>query len=232
MNVIFDFPNLFNISMKLREIEYLKPKAGLFYKNKSAIYSAYGDKIGIDLSSIYNYSLLLDVTIREKFISNGMYALITTDFLDALAYVLKDKHVLEIMSGRGYLSRGLADRNITIHTVDDMSWRDQLGWPNKSYIKTEKLDAIKSVAKYGKYVDVIIMSWCPYQSTIDNEVLEMMREVNPNCTLLVISEGSGGCIGSDLFHSNANTVFPEVSIFLNKYFESWDGIHDRVIMVK
>lgn len=241
------------------KIKTLKPETGgLFFKNKEVIIEAFikeikkqfikdiefenGRKLNLKeknkceriVDKIYNNGYekqFLESFARNLFVSKGMYALITADFLDALASVLEGERVLEIMSGRGYLSKGLKDRGVLIKASDDRSWHNKLNW-ERCYIETENLDAIKSVEKYGREADVIIMSWCPYQSTMDYSVLEMMRKVNPNCILLVIGEGYGGCTGSDIFHQNMKQVYNNVSDRLNDVFEQWSGVNDRVYIVK
>ena len=58
-----------------------------------------------------------------------------------------------------------------------------------------------------------------------------MRVVNPNCKLIVIGEGNGGCTGSDKYHQHKKKIDLSLTARLNRNFESWDCINDKIEIV-
>lgn len=172
---------------------------------------------------------------REKWMAEGMYAFVSEKWVTPLAEWIGNRKVLEVMAGRGWLAKALSDKGIDVRATDDLSWyKDKNGndkW-DTPLVPLENLDAVKAVQKYGSTVDIIIMSWPPYESIDAYNVLMTMRKVNSDCLMLYIGEGSGGCTAEDKFHETLTPVSDPEFQKVEDNFERWWGIHDHPYLVK
>ena len=170
---------------------------------------------------------------RSKFIKNLGFTLLSLNWVVPLSKWIGKRKCLEIMAGNGALSYCLQQQGINIFATDDFSWGPDNHWnKNKNYwTKIENIDATKAIEKYGKDIDIIIMSW-PYMDDTAYNVLKTMRKINKNCVMIYIGENSGGCTADDEFFNNI--VELENHNFYNavSQFDSWIGIHDNLYLVK
>lgn len=165
---------------------------------------------------------------REKVISKIGFALITKEFIKSLSDYIGDNKCLEIMAGKGAISKGLKDNGIDVIATDNYSWNERLDIANDSWTDIENIDCLDAIKKYGKNVSYVICSWIPYNSSIGYEALKLMNEINPDCKMIVIGEGKGGCTADDLFFEHLE--YMDDYDFSN--FKRWFGIHDYVDVVK
>ena len=157
------------------------------------------------------------------------YAIITKKFTRGLAKYIGDKKCLEIMAGQGCLSKSLQDEGVDIIVTDNYSWNGSFNM-NDTWIDVEDMDCLEAIRKYGKEVSYILCSWIPYKSQIGYEALKLMNEINPECKMIVLGEGLGGCTADDLFFQHLERV-DEDEEFLN-HFRKWGGIYDYASIVK
>lgn len=136
----------------------------------------------------------------------GMYALVTNDWVKELAKFLEDKKVLEVMCGRGWLSKALKDNGIEIISTD--AYKSHLNWTTElePLVDIENLTAVKSVKKYHEDVDYIIMSWAPYDKPVAYNVIQKLKELNSNAKVIFIGEGAGGCTADFDFYDSIDVV--------------------------
>lgn len=142
---------------------------------------------------IYNF--------RDWCVSNeGIgFALITGEFCDNLAKFIGTRKVLEVMSGKGVLAKGLHDRGVHIKCTDNYSW---WGQNLNQWIEVEQLDGVEAVKKYGKDYDILLMSWAPYKKPDAYNILMEMRKQNPNMIMIYIGESkNGNCADNDFFNA-------------------------------
>jgi len=172
-------------------------------------------------------------SLRDKFIKQMGFSLMSLDWIIPLSKWIGSRKCLEVMSGTGSLSFALQQQGINIMATDDFSWTGEDNWnQSKNYwTNIEGIDAIEAVKKYGKDVNVIIMSW-PYMDDIAHKVLQEMREVNSFCTMIFIGEGYGGCTASDEFFDNIVEIEDESFNDAVKEYKQWWGIHDYPQLVK
>lgn len=183
-----------------------------------------------DLNIENNY----DSCLRSIIIKLQGFALIDKTWTKKLSDFIGNKKCLEIMSGCGSLSKALKDNGINIISTDDFSWdgNSESNW-NKYrnyWTDIENIDCIKAIEKYGKYVDYIIMSWA-YMDDMAYKSLLKMREINPNCKMIVIGEDKYGCTADDDFFDNINIIDDRKIDEINKLYTSWDGIYDYISLV-
>lgn len=200
-------------------IDYVKEQI-----NNKQIPSSYPD-------SLFNNIYKLDN--RGKFIKQIGFSLVALDWIIPLFKWIGNRKCLEVMSGTGALSFALKQQGTDIMATDDFSWTGQNNWnQSKNYwTDIENIDAIEAVKKYGKDVNIIIMSW-PYMDDIAYKVLLKMREVNPFCIMIFIGEGYGGCTASDEFFDSIAEVEDETFNDAVKEYKQWWGIHDYPQLVK
>lgn len=181
-----------------------------------------------DISEIFLESFS-STMFRRYALEHMGFSLLTKKFIKGLAKFIDDKKCLEIMSGHGCLSKSLQDEGIDIIATDNYSWNSRLNMSDK-WTNVEQIDCLEAIRKYGKNVSYILCSWIPYESTIGYEALKLMNEINPDCKMIVIGEGYGGCTADDLFFENIEEIDIKDD-FIND-FRSWQGINDYVSMVK
>lgn len=172
---------------------------------------------------------------RNKIIKHMGFALLSWDWLDYIVEFLKDKRCLEVMAGSGSLTYALKQKGVNIIATDNFSWdgMSDCNWnSDKEYwTDIENIDAIEAVEKYGEATDVIIMSWA-YMDDTAYRVLQKMREVNPDCIMIFIGESEGGCTADISFYEAIYTVDDDLIDKANQNFKSWEGIYDRIWLVK
>jgi 16S rRNA G966 N2-methylase RsmD len=178
--------------------------------------------------------ILRPFKLREEWTEKGMWAFVSWRWVNPLAAWIGNRKCLEVMSGCGWLSLALMSRGVDIKATDDMSWHGHEirkgKW--KQVVETEKLDAIDAVKKYAKEVDLIVMSWPPYDENIGYKVLREMNRQNKNARMIYIGEGWGGCTADDEFFQHFEEIEDEGFNEAANKFQAWEGIHDRLILGK
>ena len=161
-------------------------------------------------------SLIIDW--REECTKRGMWALVYRGFARELAAWIGDRTVLEVMAGRGWLARALAEEGVSIIATDDNSWDDRhsKSGPVFPVVKEDALQAIVDVD-----ADILIMSWPPYGDEVAAEALATWGEGRP---VVYIGEERGGCNAPDSFwqHWREDQGAPKIPL------AQWDGLHDVV----
>lgn len=214
----------FNQEMKIIKSQLLTKIIPAIYPKEVAAFSAYGSNVYIS---------------RYEVIGISSFALISRAWLKPLSEYIGSGKCLEIMAGRGILSKGLNDFGIDIICTDNFSWkwhrsdREEKNTlePNQLWYDVENIDCIDAIEKYGRAIDYLICCW-PYMDDGAYNSLVKMREINPHCKLIYIGEGEGGCTADDSFFETA--VFVEnddkFKLAANK-FQCWWGVHDQLHLV-
>jgi hypothetical protein len=122
----------------------------------------------------------------------GMYGAVDKVWSRKLAAHLRGKRVLEVMSGAGWLAKGLAQEGIFMIATDNYDKEfDQQG----TVFAVEHLDAINAVTRYRQTADVLLVSWPPYQ---DEEICRVCKAWGEK-PIIYIGEWEGGCTACDEF---------------------------------
>lgn len=177
----------------------------------------------------YSSSILGSMMLRHSIIPLQGYAIVSKDWVKPFSKWIGKRKCLEIMAGKGALSCALRNEGKTVISTDNYGWQ-QFDF-SKLWTKVEKLDAIAAIEKYGKDVDIIIMSWC-YMDDLGYKCLMKMREVNPKAVMVYIGESMGGCTGSDELYEEMEIIPSKKIDDINKVFPSWYGIYDRLYLIK
>ena len=174
--------------------------------------------------------------LRYQYIKQAGWAIITKQFLDKLSTFLKDNNfkALEIMAGKGVISKGLADRGCDIKAVDNFDWCDHINSGDGRWFNdVECITAEEAVYLYND-VDVIIASWMPMYYNY-RKLIRNIRKHNPNVLILEIGESQGGgCTSDDTWFDRVEPAveFTKLESELTNLLPSWYGIHDKVHLLK
>lgn len=182
-----------------------------------------------EIPECYKNEILLTMGLRFRVIPLQGYPLVSKDWIKPLAEWIGDRKCLEIMAGKGTLSYALQSEGKSVIATDGYNW-SQFDF-NSLWTDVEKIDALEAIEKYGKNVDIIIMSWC-YMDELGYQSLLKMREVNPNAIMLYIGEPHGGCTGSDSLYENMIKIDDKDIDKINDIYPTWRGIHDRLFLIK
>lgn len=120
----------------------------------------------------------------------GYYARATKSFAESVAHIGLGT-VLDPFAGSGYMVKAFREAGIPTIATDDYSW----GFQGPA----EKLDALAAVRKYADQIDTVLISWVPPGDSVDFEIYKLLQAEYPHINIMVISEGIGGCTGSDAF---------------------------------
>ena len=132
---------------------------------------------------------------RDECIRYGMYAIVERTWTDILANWIGGRKCLEIMAGCGWLSKALSLCKTDVIATDDLSWRESKYKEANNVFPIEKIDAIDAVTKYYNQVEVLLVSWPPYE----DETITNVAKLWQGRPLIYIGEGDGGCNAPDSF---------------------------------
>lgn len=162
--------------------------------------------------------------LRHKNISVRGFPIITRELLDDLIDVLKDKTVIDIGCGAGYLSYHLKDNGINIRAIDKDIEDNEYDFKKNCF--TDSIEKVNYLRLDSYNYDVFIISWPNYQETD----IELLLDLIPKDSLIIYQgENYGGCCGTDEFFEKLDEKFiecDEINRMLNKYHLQFEGIHD------
>lgn len=130
-------------------------------------------------------------TARDVFCQEASWALITVQYADKLAEVMRGKRVLEVGAGRGVLAAMMKARGIDWTATDACPPKVKHSWQPPPPRKLAAMDAVLSIP-----FDVLVWSWWPYCDSTDYDLALLMN----GRPIWIIGEGSHGCTGSGQFH--------------------------------
>ena len=171
------------------------------------------------------YGFQKEFLLKEAYNSAGMYTFVSLRWIVPFAKWIGNRKVMEVMAGRGFLSKALREQGITVHASDNFSW------PVRTWSETVtdviEMDALEAVEKHGMEHDILIMGW-PYMDDTAYRIIKHLYEVNPKALVVYIGEPSGGCTADELFFDHFEMIEDEDFDRAAIYYQSWEYIHDRL----
>ena len=179
---------------------------------------------------------------KFDFINLSSFVLAAKRWVKPLSDFIGNKKCLEIMAGKGVLSKCLSDFGTDIIATDDYSWKWHRNQQQRSgqvlkqdelWYDVENLDCLKSIEKYGSDAGFIICCHPPFGDESLYKSLIKMREINIQCRLIYVGEGRGGCHAEDKFFNEA--VYIKDDIIFNyaaNLYQSWSSLNDNVNLIK
>ena len=179
---------------------------------------------------------------RFDFINISSFALISKKWVAPLADYIGTKKCLEIMAGKGVLSKALHDCGVDIKATDNYTWKWHRSEQNKGgqtlnrdelWFDVEDIDCIEAITKYGGNTGFIICCWPPYKSDALYHALLKMRIVNLKCKLIYIGEEKGGCNAESRFFNEAVYVNNDDRFnLISRLHQSWAVFNDKIFLIK
>ena len=162
-----------------------------------------------------------DYERRRKHTKNTGWHITTVETAEVLAEYLRDKKVLEVASGTGYLAAHMRQMGVKDYTAVDLYinyW--EVSTPNYGSIVGDAFDHLNTD------YDVVVMAWPPYASRFGADVV---KQLYGKQTLILQGEPWGGCTGDDKMFQLLDDHFEydeELSDRLNDKHSQFDGFHD------
>ncbi len=163
--------------------------------------------------------------LRKDYIEKFGFFLVSEDFLSVTTNFLKNKKVLEVGAGSGFLSHCFQKNGIDITPIDLKVNNNSYGFEQK-YTNIFEEEASKHL-RNNNY-DVVIMSWPNYKTNFAYNVLSNMSKGQ---NLIYIGEDYGGCTANDQFFEllkDKCEIQIEITEDIQENSYSWPCIHDKV----
>lgn len=142
-------------------------------------------KLKFDFMKSFSFGI-----IRETYLAKYSHAIITNELVDSMVAICKDKKVVELGSGSGYLSHLLELKGVDITTVDTADW-----YTDRVVRKPDIVGSYREM-DFTEY-DVVILAWPNYQS---NAAAQVVKGLNEKQIFIYCGEGQGGCCADDDLH--------------------------------
>lgn len=161
--------------------------------------------------------------IRQEIVAKSSWFLATEEQISYLANVLRDKNVIEIAAGTGYLATALRSSGVRRYRAIDSR---QSHYTKRSinygveYLAFEELSPLE-LHTY----DAVLLTWPPYADPLATNVVKAMREGQ---LLYLQGESRYGCTGDDELFDTLSTQFDEIKTELEDLeHPQWNGIRDQ-----
>lgn len=211
------------------------------------------DEIPIKPTSVFDpgynlHNFIRGFRLRDYYINEGMYAFVSWKWVKPFVKWIGNRKCLEVMAGRGILAYALRQMGVNLITTDDLSWAEKansrkkeepegemlVGVNHSKWIhpvtEVEKLDAVEAVRRYGKEIDIMIMSWPPYMDNTAFQVIFELNKINPQALVVFIGE-NGGCTADRIFSLHFDIINDDVDFNeAARAYEQWDNIHDGLYL--
>lgn len=167
----------------------------------------------------------LDVTTdtlidRQEYIRNYGYVKLCNKLVDEIA---KYSPILEVCAGTGHVAEAVTRRHPEVDYVATDSGKWKLGVATR-YFPVVKQGAAAAINAYPERN--VFMSWPPYNEPV---AANAVKNIKPGRYLLLVSEGRGGCVGSDELFDRLDAEFEPISCI---NIDQWDGLHDYLSIYK
>lgn len=168
--------------------------------------------------------------------AHGMFAFVSWKWVNPLIEWIGNRKVLEVMAGAGWLAKALREKNVDIKATDTKGWQiswalsdNKPRWPIHS--KIERLGANQAIRKYGRWCDIMIMSW-PYMDDSAYYAIKSLYKINSKAIVLYIGEPQSGCTASDKFFNHFDLIEDRSFHKVQNNYERFFGLNDFPILGK
>jgi len=178
---------------------------------------------------------------KFDFINISSFIPVSKRWVKPLSEFIGEKKCLEIMAGKGVLSKCLNDYGVDIIATDDYTWKWHRTQQNKDgeklnrqelWYDVEELDCMESVDKYGSNTSFIICCCPPFGNDCLYYVLLKMRKINPQCMMIYIGEGKGGCHAEINFFTEAKYIKDNKDFnYIANLYQSWPLVDENINLI-
>jgi hypothetical protein len=162
---------------------------------------------------------------RYKYIADYGFSILSEKLINELSSQLRNKKVIEVGAGSGFISKCLQDNGINVTPVDSTPIEKNQYKFKKSFTEITIADGPDFIQTHP--CDSVIMSWPNYESSFASDILNNMKLGQQ---LYYCGEWHGGCTGDDRF-SELLDAKAQLNIELTEKMQNsslnWAGIHDQ-----
>lgn len=151
---------------------------------------------------------------RDRYIREIGFAVPCAEAIEA---ILGHGPLIEVGAGTGFWSALLASKGADVLACDLPS-PDSYAFAVGTYFPVEKCHGAEFVRRYPDRT--VLMVWPDFKGEWSAEVARAMR---PGQTIILVSEGHGGCVGCDDLFDQLEAEFDDVD---DVALPVWPGIHD------
>jgi SAM-dependent methyltransferase len=167
-----------------------------------------------------------DYHLRDTYISNVGFSILTEELVDCMAFQLDGFAVLDVGCGSGYITQALLKRGIFVKGVDN---RVTQYLSHKEGFKPccEAVEAKNALDINLSNYKAVIMSWPDYD---EGFAADIARSMYKGQLLYYCGEWRGGCTANDEFFEILAKDFlncSSMSTQLNRHHLRFNGIHDE-----
>lgn len=163
---------------------------------------------------------------RDQYVRRASWCILTQDVAEVLADFIKDRTVVELLAGTGYIAHHLR----ALSSLDRKQYRayDSRG-SHQFHDTTNYRGVTKKNARMApiKSADIVLMTWPCYDDPLAAILIKKMVKGQ---YLIYNGEGYGGCTADDAFFDVLERDFVELedlSEALDTRHIRWFGINDR-----
>ncbi|WP_125604508.1 hypothetical protein [Lapidilactobacillus bayanensis] len=161
----------------------------------------------------------------------GQWTLISQQALTIWTKYWPQKSYLEVMAGNGVLARGLVAHGQTVIATDSFAWQAENKTGRELHYPVQDADALTAIAKYGRQVDAVLLSWSPDHDPIDVLIAQQIRQLPNHPDLIVIGE-KFGVTNSQLFWQTQAVAFSPQVRLINRYLPQHDLVKEQVFLIR
>jgi hypothetical protein len=179
-----------------------------------------------ELGSFDMIACLVGFKMRERFVRQYGFSMLTCEELDTLAEMLGGQKVVEVGAGSGYLSAQLSLRGVNVLASDSGDWKQYEGVGSKIHKRDHEGD---SVVMLGWEVGSVVMSWPPIGDPFAYKVAMAMEEGQ---VLFYEGEGPDGCTADSAFFAEVEDEsrwerLNRLEAQLNRWHLRFDGMRNQ-----
>lgn len=138
---------------------------------------------------------------------------------EAVKALKKLSPIVEVGAGSGAWSRLLASSGVDV-VATDQGFETGYWFRSGKHFPVARIEASDAIRRYPRRN--VLMIWPCYGAEWSANAVRLIR---PGQSLALISEGPGGCVGSDSLFDHLDTHFRHIETVR---IPCWQGIHDRL----
>lgn len=139
--------------------------------------------------------LFLRASVRDSYIADYGFAIVTKECCDALANMLKGLKCLDAGAGTGWLCHVLSEQGIDMTASEKHLTENGYGF-KKFWRNDHHGDTVPLLP--GEF-DAVLLVWPPFENDFGFKIISAME---PRQMLIYQGEGAGGCTGNDAMHES------------------------------
>lgn len=166
--------------------------------------------------------------ISRKF---GLWSLANLQTAKQIQEAFHPKVGLEVMAGNAYWSKALNDVGIKMIATDSFSWAKSSSTGSRLFYPTKAYSAAEAIKTFLN-VDLIICCWAPNFGDGDQQILETWRQYGHLETNLLFIGEKNGATNTSGFWRLANEIHSPQLRKINRSFETFDFIEEKIYEIK